>query len=181
MIFFIALALALDAFAVTIGIGTSLHGLNWRASLRLAFHFGFFQFIMPILGFAVGERIISLVRDFDHWIAFLILGFVGSRMVISALKNGQARPLNEDRTKGMALIFLSVATSLDALAVGLTLPALRIPILFGASVIGVVAFNLTLLAAVLSRYLGRLAGKGAEIMGGLALIGVGLRIVLTHL
>ncbi len=181
MIFFIAVALALDAFAVTTGIGASLRGLSSRASLRLAFNFGLFQFFMPLLGFAAGERIISLIQDFDHWVSFLVLGFVGGRMIFSAVRNGQVRPSNEDQTKGMPLIFLSVATSLDALAVGFTFPALRIPVVFGASVIGVVAFSLTLLAAGLSRYLGRLAGKSAEIIGGLTLIGIGLRILISHL
>ncbi len=84
MIFLIALALALDAFAVTAGIGASLHGLSSRASFRLAIHFGLFQFLMPLLGWLAGGRVVSLIKNFDHWVAFFILALVGGHMISSA-------------------------------------------------------------------------------------------------
>jgi len=181
MIILIAFALALDAFAVTAGIGANLKGLSLRASLRLAFHFGLFQFFMPLLGWLAGEGLVNLIQNFDHWVAFFILALVGGRMVISGLK-GQKRPASEaDLTKGWPLLLLAVATSLDALAVGFTLATLSINIFTAAALIGLVAFSLTLLAAGLSPYLGRLAGRWAELLGGLILIGIGLRILMTHL
>ncbi len=182
MIFLIALALALDALAVTVGIGASRRGLSWRPALRLAFHFGFFQFIMPILGWLAGEKIIGLIQHLDHWLAFSILAIVGSRMIFSGLKKTPEKmKISYDQTKGVPLIFLSVATSLDALAVGLSLPAMNISIWSAASIIGCVAFALTLVAAGLSPYLGRVAGQRAEVVGGLILIGIGLRILILHI
>lgn len=181
MILLIALALALDAFAVTAGIGASLHGLSFRASFRLAFHFGLFQFFMPLLGWLAGGRLISLIGNFDHWVAFFILALVGGRMIYSGWRQQADKQLHSDITKGWSLIGLSVATSLDALAAGFSLAALEINIFMAAIIIGLTAFILTILAASLSPYLGRLAGRWAEFLGGLILLAIGLRILIAHL
>lgn len=181
MIFLIALALALDAFAVTAGIGASFHGLSPRASFRLAFHFGLFQFFMPLLGWLAGGRVVRLIETFDHWVAFFILALVGGRMIYSAWGKRAEKRLQPDPTKGWSLFALSVATSLDALAVGFTLAALELNILMAAAIIGLTAFSLTMVAAQLSPYLGHLAGRWAEFIGGLILIAIGLRILLSHL
>jgi len=181
MIFLIALALALDAFAVTAGIGASLRGLSVRASLRLAFHFGLFQFFMPLFGWLASERLVSLIEAYDHWIALLILSFVGARMIFSGLKKEKGKHYKQDPTRGWSLLSLAVATSLDALAVGFTLATLNLNILGAAAIIGLTAFCLTMAAAALSHYLGRLAGRWAEVLGGFILILIGWRIFLSHL
>ncbi len=181
MIFLIALALALDAFAVTAGIGASLHGLTLGASLRLALHFGLFQFFMSLLGWLAGGRVISLIENFDHWAAFFILALVGGRMIYFGWRKQPEKKFRSDPTRGWFLFLLSVATSLDALAVGFTLATLKINILMAAIIIGLIAFILTMIAACLSSYIGYLAGRWAEFFGGLILIAIGLRILMSHL
>ncbi|MCX7974658.1 MAG: manganese efflux pump MntP family protein [Candidatus Aminicenantes bacterium] len=181
MIFLIALALALDAFAVTTGIGASQRGLKFRDSFRLAFHFGLFQFLMPLVGWLAGEEVIAWIETYDHWVAFCLLAFVGSRMIFSGFKSDQSIKIKRDPTRGWSLVLLSVATSLDALAVGFSLATIDINIWLSALLIGITAFLMTLVAAGLSPYLGRLAGRWAELVGGIILIGIGLRIVISHL
>lgn len=181
MIFLIALALALDAFAVTAGIGVSQKSLNLRDSLRLAFHFGLWQFFMSLLGWVAGEEVVSMIEAYDHWVAFFILAFVGGRMILSGIRSQGEIRAKRDPTRGWSLLLLSIATSLDALAVGFSLATMEINIWFSALIIGLTAFLMTLIAAGLSPFLGRLAGRFAEILGGLILLAIGLRILISHL
>lgn len=181
MIFLIALALALDAFAVTTGIGASQKRLKLRDSLRLAFHFGLWQFFMPLLGWVAGEEVVTMIEAYDHWVAFLILAFIGGRMIFSGLKSQGEIKVNRDPTRGWSLLLLSIATSLDALAVGFSLATIEANIWFAALIIGLTAFSMTLIAAGLSPFLGRLAGRSAEILGGLILLAIGWRILISHL
>lgn len=178
----ISLALAMDALAVTVGLSLSLGGLNWRQILRLAFCFGFFQFMMTVLGWLAGDNLIRLIEDYDHWIAFCLLLFVGGKMITEAfLPIKKKKETEKDPTKGFNIILLSVATSIDALAVGLSLGALQVPVIMPALLIGVVAFGLTSAADSLGRLLGRFIGRGAEFAGGLILIAIGLKILFDHL
>ena len=176
----IAIGLAMDAFAVSLGIGAARSASTVRPAFRIFFHFGLFQAGMTLLGWLVGSSIARLIASFDHWIAFALLAWVGIRMIHSGLKPGEEIHRG-DPTRGAILIMLCVATSLDALAVGLSLAMLRVNILSAASVIGIVAAGLSLLGLLIGNGLGKRFGKSMEILGGLILIGIGLRILYTHL
>jgi putative Mn2+ efflux pump MntP len=176
----IALALAMDALAVAIVIGLSLEHLTGRHVLRLSFHFGLFQALMPVTGWLAGHAVRSYIQDYDHWIAFALLAFVGGKMVLSAARGEGEKRSAADPTRGWDLVLLSVATSIDALAVGLSLAMLGIPIVYPALVIGIVAASLTALGMALGRRLGTLWGRRVEAAGGLVLIAIGLKIVIEH-
>jgi putative Mn2+ efflux pump MntP len=175
----IAVGLAMDAFAVSLAASASGRASGKRAAFRLSFHFGFFQFLMPIAGWLAGSRIAPLMTAIDHWIAFGLLGFVGVRMIRSGLRPEQPDP--DDPSKGWTLVMLSIATSIDALAVGFSLAMLGISIWTPSIVIGLVAAALSLIGIAVGKRLGRHLGKRVEIVGGLILILIGFRIVVEHL
>ena len=175
----LALALALDAFAVAVTVGGVLERLSFWPVFRLAWHFGFFQFAMPVVGYAAGVTLMRWIAPVDHWIAFGLLAFIGGKMIYEST---QLRTFSErsDPTKGWSLIGLSLATSMDALAVGLSLAVLGIGIWLPCVVIGLVAATLTLLGMLIGRRLGRRLGSRMEIAGGVLLILIGLKILLKH-
>lgn len=180
LILAVALALAMDAFAVSVGISLGPGKMTARQTLRLAFHFGFFQFMMPIIGWLAGRSIHHFIQDIDHWVAFGLLILIGSRMIYESFSR-QARMERGDLTRGWALLLLSLATSIDAFAVGLSLAFIHVSILYPASVIGIVAFLLTVVGIKVSRYIGKMLGKRAELLGGFILILIGIKILLEHL
>lgn len=178
----IALALAMDAFAVSLGLGLSLKPATGGQTLRLAFHFGLFQFLMPVLGWAAGESLIRHIEKYDHWVAFVLLLGVGGKMIFESLRpEKDAAAKRADPTRGVSLLVLSVATSLDALAVGLSLAALRVAIVFPAVVIGVVAFAMTVTGMKIGPVLGKVIGRRAELLGGTVLLLIGIKILIDHL
>jgi len=177
----IALGLAMDAFAVAIGVAVSLGGASRRQILRLAWHFGLFQTLMPIIGWAAGTSAHPLIESWDHWLAFALLAFVGGRMLIEALRNGGAGPTAADPTRGWSLVGLSVATSIDALAVGLSFAALGVEVWAPALVIGVTAALMTVLGTVGGRHLGLRFGNRMSAVGGIVLIAIGCWMVVEHL
>jgi putative Mn2+ efflux pump MntP len=179
-ILLIAVGLAMDAFAVSLGIGAGRHAGSAGARFRLPFHFGLFQFAMPILGWLGGTWVEQLISSFDHWVAFGLLAFVGGRMVQSGLSK-QESPILADPSRGRLLVMLSVATSIDALAVGLSLAMLRVSVVLPSIVIGIVAASLSLAGLLLGNRLGTTFGKRTEVLGGLILIGIGLRVLIEHL
>jgi manganese efflux pump family protein len=175
----LALGLAMDAFSVAMATGAALGVVAKRQTFRLSFHFGLFQFLMPVIGWFAGTALESLIFSFDHWIAFALLAYIGGKMIYESVKGDDGAPKG-DPTRGMSLVALSVATSIDALAVGLSLGLLDVDVLFPAAVIGVVAAALTLVGLHLGRFAGRWLGPWMERVGGLVLIGIGVRIVLQH-
>jgi putative Mn2+ efflux pump MntP len=178
----IALALAMDAFAVSLGISTALEGITKRQTLRVAFHFGFFQFMMPIIGWSAGQSIQKYIEAFDHWIAFGLLLIIGARMIYESFKDEKKKKRYEsDPTKGSTLLVLSVATSIDALAVGLSLALLGVGIIYPAVIIGLVAFILTVIGMKVGSLLSQLVKKRGEMTGGIILVLVGVAILLEHL
>lgn len=178
----IALALAMDAFAVSIGLGLSLNPATAGQTLRPAVSFGLFQFVMPIAGWAAGESVVGYIERYDHWVAFALLFGVAGHMILGSFQcKKEGGEKKNDPTKGLSLLVLSVATSLDALAVGLSLAALHVAILFPAAVIGIVAFALTIAGVKLGPLFGRAAGKRAELAGGIVLILIGIKILIDHL
>jgi len=177
----IAFALAMDAFAVALGTGLNLPRLTGRHLFRLGFHFGLFQALMPIIGWLAGLTVQRWIVAFDHWVAFGLLGFVGGKMLWEALHGEEEETDPRDPTRGWSLVILSVATSIDALAVGLTLAMLNIEVWYPALVIGLVAGGMTLAGMLLGRRLGSAWGPRVEILGGLILIGIGVKILLEHI
>lgn len=182
LILFIALALAMDAFAVSVGVSLSREGLTVKQTLRMAFLFGFFQFGMPIIGWLAGQSIVQYIQSIDHWIAFGLLAFIGLKMIYESFQpRANLQEKKADPTKGMPLLFLSVATSIDALAVGISLAFTHVSILFPALVIGIVAFLMTVLGVRISHLLGRWLGQRAGLLGGLILILIGVKILFEHI
>ena len=182
-IIIIAVALAVDAFAVAIATGICLPKVSFRHMFRLAWHFGLFQAGMNILGWAAGLSVRTYIEGFDHWLAFGLLAFVGGRMISEALgTDGGPDKCAKDPTRGRSLVLLSIATSIDALAVGLSFAVLKITIWFPALVIGVVATAGTAIGIHLGHAVGTATklGRNVEIIGGLVLIGIGIKILLEH-
>lgn len=181
-ILLIALALAVDAFAVALATGACLPRVTPRQTFRLTWHFGLFQAGMCLLGWAAGLSFRSLIESFDHWLAFALLLAVGGHMVHAALRDQPEQCAPADPTRGWSLLMLSVATSLDALAVGLSFALLQVEILLPALSIGLVAALLTGIGLHLGRLLksGSRLGAATEVAGGLVLIGIGITILHEH-
>ncbi len=182
-IMFIAVALAMDAFAVSIAVGLKLNQINGRQIFRLSWHFGLFQALMPLLGWSTGCVLLPYIKHYAHWIAFGLLFIVGGNMVREALCAGDEDDVRRsDPTKGLNLVVLSVATSIDALAVGFSLSLLKTPIAFPALIIGLVAGSVTVVGLHIGRTLSRIPtiSSWAEIAGGLVLWGIGFNILVDH-
>ncbi len=176
----IAFALALDAFAVSVGAGAFFGRATGRQRFRLSFHFGLFQFFMPIIGWSLGRGLVDYISSFDHWIAFAILGFIGFKMIETGVKHS-SESISKDISRGVTLVSLAVATSIDALAVGFSLGLFGQEILFPCVVIGIVAAAMTLLGIKFGEKLSSGFGDKAQIAGGIVLILIGLEIVFEHL
>ncbi len=179
-IFFLAVGLAFDAFAVSIGCASCGQLDDKRSAFRLAFHFGIFQALMPIAGWLVGAGVNVYVETFDHWIAFILLLYVGVKMVSESMKKEEDRLL-QNPSKGRMLVILSVATSIDALVVGFSLALIRIDIFYPAAIIGIVTASLSLIGIGLGARLGKKIGRKMEFIGGLIIISIGLKILYTHI
>jgi putative Mn2+ efflux pump MntP len=176
----LALALAMDAFAVALGTGAVLSRLTGRHLFRLGFHFGLFQALMPVIGWLAGLTIMQWVEAWDHWIAFSLLAIIGGRMIYEAFSN-EEKTDDRDPTKGLSLVLLSIATSIDALAVGFSLSVIGVSIWMPALVIGLVAGVLTIAGMLLGGRIGARWGSRVEIFGGVVLIAIGFKILIEHL
>jgi putative Mn2+ efflux pump MntP len=177
----IAFGLAMDAFAVSLGASAALRRVSPRQYFRFGFHFGLFQFVMPVLGWLGGSTVASLAASFDHWVAFGLLAVVGGKMIREALADGMENRLRGDPTRGWSLVALSVATSIDALAVGFSFALLAVDVWYPSVIIGVVAAGMTLLGMLLGGRLGHRFGRVMEVIGGLVLLAIGIRILWQHL
>lgn len=177
----IALGLAMDCFAVSLGVGTSPVPISRRLIFRITYHFGLFQGGMTVLGWLAGSTIVTFISAFDHWIAFVLLGWVGGRMIVSGFRPGEEEVLLRDPSRGKSLVMLSIATSIDALAVGLSLAVLHVDIVRSALTIGITSALLSLLGLFLGDRLSRRFGKRMEVLGGVVLNFIGIRILVSHL
>jgi manganese efflux pump family protein len=177
---FIAVGLAMDAFAVSLGVGTSGLANDFKAKFRLAFHFGLFQTLMTLIGWFVGSTVANLINGIDHWIAFALLGYVGINMISSGFDKDK-ECFEKDPSRGKTLLMLCVATSLDALAVGLSMALIKTPILLPSIIIGVVTLALSAFGLLAGAKLGSRFGKRMEVVGGIILVFIGIRVVVTHL
>jgi putative Mn2+ efflux pump MntP len=181
-IFLIALALAVDAFAVALAAGVTLPKVSFRHTFRLAWHFGFFQGGMSVIGWAGGLTFRTLIESYDHWLAFVLLFLVAVRMIHEALVVNDEEKPKVDPTRGFSMVLLSVAVSVDALAIGLSFAFLQISIWLPAVIIGIVASVLTAIGLHLGRMLRRASRLGtfAELSGAVVLIGIGVKILFDH-
>ena len=177
----IGVGLSMDAFAVSVCKGLGMKRLNMRQAFVIALFFGGFQALMPVIGWALGSLAAVYIRSFDHWVAFALLSVVGGKAVWEALRGGEdGESRGGDPTRGMSLVVLSLATSMDAMAVGLSFAMLGINVFYPALVIGVIAGCLTLFGMVFGGWLGARFGRVMEVLGGLVLIGIGLKILVDH-
>lgn len=176
----IALGLSADCFAVALSGRFAMASVSLVAVLRTAFTFGGFQAVMTVIGWLAGRTVVGIIADYDHWVAFVLLALIGGRMIWESSRPLESRK-RTDITKGLALITLAAATSIDALAVGLSFAFLRANIALASSVIGVVAFGVTIAGFMLGGKAGKLVGKRAEAVGGVILIVIGIRILLSHM
>ncbi|OGF61616.1 MAG: hypothetical protein A2Y62_16200 [Candidatus Fischerbacteria bacterium RBG_13_37_8] len=178
---FIAIGLSMDAVAVSLSGGITLrHSLKIKHALYLGMWFGGFQMLMPILGWLVGNAIAELISSIDHWIAFGLLAAIGIKMIIESRKMlHDKKPIVNFKFSTMLL--LAIATSIDAFAVGLSISLIQYSIVLSIIIIGATTFLLSFLAALTGKKAGRYFGGEAELAGGLILITIGIKILLTHL
>lgn len=175
----IAIGLAMDAFAVSIATATASKKLNIRHALRMALFFGAFQAFMPLLGSLAGIALKDIVTSIDHWVAFILLTAIGGKMIFESFK---LKTDDSNDVQSLAvLITLSIATSIDALAVGITLSLITASIYTAVIIIGVITFVLSLIGTQLGRKLGHFFENKIEILGGVILIAIGTKILIQHL
>jgi len=168
----------MDAFAVSLAATASGKAKGRRAFFRLSFHFGLFQFMLPVVGWYAGALIAPMISAFSSWIAFLILGVIGFRMVKSGLDRSENSGV-KDPSKGLTMVALSIGVSIDALAVGLSLAMLNVDIWYPSVIIGLFASLLSLVGLFLGKKLSIHFGKKMEILGGLILLFIGIQILFS--
>lgn len=176
----IGLGLSMDAFAVSVVCGAAFRQLHILHTLRMALFFGAFQSLMPLVGFAAGKTFEDIAGFYDHWIAFVLLSVVGGKMVYGAFKIKEVERKPADPANLSALFVLSVATSIDALAVGFTLSLVTHSIGLAVGLIGFITFLLSYLGYYIGKRFGHFFENKIEIVGGLILIGIGIKILLCH-
>jgi manganese efflux pump family protein len=179
-ILFIAVGLAMDAFAVSIVTGSVYRELHIKHAIRMALFFGGFQAVMPVIGFLAGLGLKDHIAAWDHWVAFGLLSFVGGKMILEAFEIKSAEK-NPDPSNLLILLALSVATSIDALAVGITLSLLTSAIVLAVTLIGVITFGLSYAGVYIGKRFGHFFEARIEVLGGLILIAIGVKILIEHL
>lgn len=178
-----AVGLAMDAFAVSICKGLSLPRVTLKQAGIVGLYFGVFQAAMPVLGYLLARWFSAQIQAFDHWVAFVLLVFVGAKMLIEALRSRSedAPPDAAGNLSPRAMLPLAVATSIDALAVGVSFAFLQVNIAFAAGLIGVVTLGLSMLGVFIGRLVGAKMTTYAQVLGGAILILLGVKILLEHL
>ena len=177
-LFLIAVGLSMDAFAVSVCKGLSVKKVGVKHAALAGLYFGGFQFLMPVIGYLLGFRFESVIETVDHWVAFVLLAFIGGNMIKESF--GKAEELNDDfGVKTMLL--MAVATSIDALAVGITFAFLEVQILPAAGLIGVTTFLLSFAGIYIGNAFGAHYKSKAELAGGIILVLIGVKILLEHL
>ena len=174
----ISVGLAMDAFAVSICKGLAIGKPTLKSILIIALWFGIFQGVMPLIGFALGTAVYDLITDIDHWIAFALLALIGANMIRESLSKKEEDV--DDDLSFMTMLFLAIATSIDALAVGISLAMDDVNVFVSALVIGVITFLISAVGVGAGSTLGSRYGRRAEFVGGIILILIGLKILLEH-
>lgn len=176
----LAIGLSMDALAVSIGKGLSLRKGDLKKAIIVRLYFGSFQAIMPLIGYLLGTQFESKITAIDHWIAFALLGFIGINIIREALSDDDEE-IDTDSVAFKTMIILSIATSIDALAVGVTFAFLKVNILFAVTTIGICTFLLSTIGVQLGSILGSKYKSRAELVGGIILIAMGIKILISHL
>lgn len=179
-IILIAVSLAMDAFAVSICKGLSMKKMDWKKAIIIGLYFGVFQAVMPIIGYLLGVGFEESIKFIDHWIAFVLLAFIGGNMVKEALSKEDDEEV-DDKVDFKTMIVLAIATSIDALAVGVTFAFLNVNIVLSVSLIGIITFVISCIGVKIGNVFGDKYEKKAELAGGIVLILIGLKILLEHL
>lgn len=179
MILLIAVSLAMDAFAVSVSNGVSVRGFGKAHAVKQGIYFGGFQCMMPILGWVLGSSVRTYIEAVDHWIAFGLLAVIGLNMIKESMSDEEEAGEGELTVK--VLVLQAIATSIDALAVGISFAVLQVNILQAAAIIGVVAFVFSFIGGVLGKSIGGLLQGKAELAGGIVLILIGCKILIEHL
>jgi putative Mn2+ efflux pump MntP len=179
-IFLIALGLSADSFAVSITSGLVLNRIDFKNAAKIAFSLGFFQALMPTIGWLIGTRIQSYIESFDHWIAFGLLSVIGIKMILESLKKDEEdknfNPLNIK-----ILLMMSLATSIDALVAGISFAFIEYNWFISGFIIGAITFIISMLGILFGKKMGNRFGNKMEILGGIILIFIGVRILFQHL
>lgn len=179
-IFLVALSLAMDAFAVSITNGISVEDFGKKDSIKQGIYFGFFQSAMPVLGWFLGTSVKVYIEAVDHWIAFVLLAGIGGSMIWESLKKDEGDSETKTKLTAKNLVVQGIATSIDALAIGISFAILDVNIFVAALMIGVVAFILSYLGGILGKSLGGFLQKKTEFAGGAILVLIGVKILLEH-
>ena len=177
----IAVALAMDAFAVSISCGIIIKDVKLKHALKIALFTGFFQGFFTFLGWLGGIYIAHLISNIDHWIAFVLLVVIGTKMIYESIKIDSDEDKKFNPLKFSVLILLGIATSIDALAIGLSFALLNVSILVPVILIGIMAFGFSVLGVLIGKKAGQVFGNKVEIIGGFILIGIGVNILISHL
>lgn len=177
----IGIGLSADAFAVAVCKGLNMRKINYNHALIIALFFGGFQALMPLIGWILGSSFRVYIENFDHWIAFVLLGFIGGKMIFEALKNEEEGCCGCDRLDIKELFIMAVATSIDALAVGITFALVDVNIWGSIIVIGLTTFILSTIGVIIGNKFGAKYKSKAELAGGVILVLIGLKILLEHL
>lgn len=183
-LFLIAVGLSMDAFAVSLCKGLGMKRINFKVAVVLALFFGGFQALMPVIGWALGSQFLWLISPIDHWIAFILLAIIGGKMLWEAFHDDEDDSDDSSDANVIDLgeyLMLAIATSIDALAMGISFAALSVNIVAAASFIGVITFVLTLAGVAVGHFFGARYEKPATIVGGVVLILIGLKVLLEHL
>lgn len=178
-IILVSVALAMDAFAISVCKGLSMKKMNWKKAALVGVYFGGFQALMPMIGFFLGSSFESLVISIDHWIAFILLGIIGANMIKESF--GEDEGACDDDTSFKTMLVLAVATSIDALAVGITFAFLKVNVFWAVILIGIITFVLSVCGVKIGNTFGDKYERKAELAGGVILILMGIKILFEHL
>lgn len=178
-VFIIGIGLAMDAFAVSVCKGLAMKKIKIKNMLKIGLYFGFFQAMMPVIGYFMGIQFQGKVERFDHWIAFVLLGIIGLNMIREVLANDEE--IQNDNLSFKEMIILAIATSIDALTIGITFAFLEINIWISVAIIGIVTFILSVIGVKIGNVFGARYEKISKVIGGIILITMGVKILLEHL
>ena len=180
-LFLLAVGLSMDAFSVSICKGLGMQKVNWKVAFALAIAFGGFQAGMPVIGWALGSQFLWLIEPVDHWIAFGLLAFIGGNMIREALSDEEEDAGTVDHVDWGELLMLAIATSIDALTVGIAFASLSVNIWTSVSLIGVTTFVFSIAGVLIGNQFGMRYRKPSQITGGIILILIGTKVLLEHL
>lgn len=175
----VAIGLAMDAFSVAICKGLSMEKFDTKKAVIIGLYFGIFQALMPIIGYFLGNSLATIIADYDHWIALILLGIVGINMIREAFDKDDTEV--NDKVDFKSMIWLAIATSIDALTVGITFSFLKVNICFAALLIGIITYSFSIIGVMIGNKFGAKYKAKAEVTGGIILILIGIKIVIEHL